>query len=121
MIGAQRVGPKGLEVASQPIALFAGANMLTILTIGDNLEVADYALQIAQAIRAGNIPAWTDGRNVRLKKKLELAEKQKARYAIIVGETEAQNNTVNLKYFPAKKQEPMSLNEALEEIFYVYS
>ncbi|MDR1786362.1 MAG: threonine--tRNA ligase [Spirochaetaceae bacterium] len=81
---------------------------------------SEYAEQTARALRARGIRARADTGNDRMNAKIRLAQTQKIPYMLVVGEKEAQSNTVAVRYRDGRPQETMAVEDfaahALEKI-----
>lgn len=73
-------------------------------------EYNEYAMQILTFIRNYGIKAEMDYLNKSLRAQFKTIERQNIPLAIIIGETEAKNNTVTVKDTNTKEQETVALN-----------
>ncbi|HEY1684782.1 MAG TPA: histidine--tRNA ligase [Tepidisphaeraceae bacterium] len=86
--------------------------------IGQNDQAKQANFQLLQQLRAAGIVADMDFTGRAMKSQFKLADRQKAAYCLIVGETELANSTVTLKNLSTGEQKPLprqSLPAALAE------
>ncbi|MFM1538450.1 histidine--tRNA ligase, partial [Helcococcus bovis] len=85
-----------------------------ILVIPMNEEVLDYSIEVVNLLRNNDINSQIYLETVKTKKKFNYADKMGIKNAIIIGETEKQNNTVSLKNFDNGNQEELKLENLVE-------
>jgi len=78
-------------------------------------EVMDYAFEVAKRLRQMGKRVELSYRRVGLKKQLELANKLKADFVVIIGEDEKKNRRITLKDMRTGKQESINFPELAHE------
>jgi len=79
-------------------------------------QTAQYAEEIATALRARGVQVETDLRDEKIGYKVREWTAQKINYAFIVGEKEAENKTVSVRKRGEKESPTLDLNQLLEQI-----
>ena len=74
------------------------------------------AIKVAQQLRANNIITDIDMKGKKLKKNLSYANNNNINNVIMIGQSEAENNTVTLKDMTSGQQETITLNEAIMKL-----
>lgn len=77
---------------------------------------SDYALTIAQILRANGFTCEMDYYNRSLKAQFKSSERKNARFVVIIGEDEVKSNTVTLKDSLTKSQESVNKDELVARI-----
>jgi histidyl-tRNA synthetase len=98
-------GIERLVIASDAAAV-APRTDVYVAPLGD--AAVEYALVLAQSLRAAGISAELDGRKATLKAQLRRASAVGARFALIAGEAEVAAGVVQLKDLAAQRQETVS-------------
>lgn len=84
-----------------------------VIGLGD---VADSVLKIVQDLRSHGFVAEGNLVKRSLKAQFKSAERNKAKYIIIIGEDEIKNGTVNIKTTSSKEQMTISMNDICETL-----
>lgn len=112
-IGVERVllalEKAGISVPGEkPLACY-------LITAGDEAEAK--AVGLLNKLRKNGISAEKDYQNRKLKGQLKDADRKKARFTIIIGETELVSGMYQLKNMQTGQQESISENEIAETLF----
>ena len=81
-----------------------------------NENVYPYVLELMQNLRSHNISCVCNFNNTKIKNQFKLADFYNAKYAIVIGDDEMKNKTVQLKNQKTLKQETIKIEKLLEEI-----
>ncbi len=114
-IGFSRIFVALMESGKIDLSQFESNVDVAVLVMGD--ENLPYAMQVLNNLRGEKIPsvAYLDT-DKKFKNQIEYADKTKARFSVIIGETEVANNVVSLKNMTTGNQESVSLNDAIKII-----
>ena len=114
-IGFSRIFASMLENNQIDLTQFCNPIDVAVLVMGNN-NVA-YASKIVSSLRDENIVAvsYLDT-DKKFKNQIEYADKVGARFSMIIGDTESQNNLVALKDMISGNQESLSLADAVQKI-----
>ncbi|QQG39519.1 MAG: histidine--tRNA ligase [Candidatus Aenigmatarchaeota archaeon] len=104
----------GLDAILDGFALERERTITRVLVVPIN--ALDYALTVAQAIRAWNVNTEVDMMNRNLSKNLDYANKKGIARVIIVGEKEKKEQTVTYKDMESGKQETDTLEKLKKRI-----
>jgi len=85
-----------------------------VLPITD--AVADYAQSVADRLRAGGLRASVDARSEKLGYKIREGETQKVPYLLVVGQREAENNSVSLRLRHRRDEGVQTIETVVERI-----
>ncbi len=85
-----------------------------ILPISD--KISDYANQIFDQLKQSNIRTELDNNPETIGNKIRLAQGDKIPYMIVVGEKEAQNQTISLRTRAGEQANDLNLNEFLAHV-----
>ena len=77
---------------------------------------ADYAYKVCNALKELGVRVHVDGRNEKLGYKIREAQMNKIPYQIVVGDSEVENGTVNIRCYGVEGSESMSLEEFASRI-----
>ena len=80
-------------------------------------ETPDYALDLSARIREADLTCEMDYYGRSLKAQFKSSERKGARFVLIVGEDEVNNNTVTLKDTLTKAQETVKIDEIADRMF----
>jgi histidyl-tRNA synthetase len=86
---------------------------LFLVTLGDKAYEKGFALM--QMLRAKGLRVMMDHEGRSMKNQMKQADKQKARFALILGERELENHEVSLKDMHSGEQERIELTPVFEE------
>jgi histidyl-tRNA synthetase len=86
---------------------------LFLVTLGDKAYEKGFALM--QMLRAKGLRVMMDHEGRNIKNQMKQADKQKARFALILGERELENHEVSLKDMHSGEQERIELTPVFEE------
>jgi histidyl-tRNA synthetase len=89
----------------------------TIYICSINNKVSDYALKLAQMIRAEDFPCIVDYRFSNLKNQLSKANELGVLIAIIIGPKEMEQNRVTIKNMKTEEQETIEINSLIDKIY----
>ena len=76
----------------------------------------DYAYKVYDALKEKGIRVHVDNRNEKLGYRIREAQMSKIPYQIVVGDSEVENNTVNIRRYGVEGSESMKLDEFVEMI-----
>lgn len=80
------------------------------------IELRGYALSVVSRYRSSGIATELYPDDARLKKQLQYAEKRAIPYAMLLGETEENTQTVTLKNLTSGEQKTMSIQDSIEHL-----
>ena len=81
-----------------------------------NESVYPFALELMQKLRANNISCVCNFNNTKIKNQFKLADFYNSRYALVIGEDEVKNKTIQVKNQKTLKQEAIEIEKLLEVI-----
>ena len=123
-LGGPEVGAIGYALGIERIILALGTSKedfaccskttLYIATLGDEAKVE--GIKIAGEIRKLNIRVLTDTRDVSLKAQMRTADKNKAKFVLILGEDELKERKIVLRDMDTKSQDSLEIDSIQEEI-----
>lgn len=87
----------------------SGLDQVTVITLGK--EVKKVGLKLVDYLRTKGIPTEIDYQSENLKPQFKLAERNKSRYIIIIGEDEVANNIMTIKDTVLQKESKISVSE----------
>ena len=96
------------------LPLWLAPVQVKVLTITSDTD--EYAAEIAAVLRASGIRAETDVRNEKISYKVREHSVAKVPVQFAVGQRELENRTVAIRRIGSKKQEVMSLDEAVSAL-----
>ena len=76
----------------------------------------DYANKVLDTLREAGVRVHVDGRNEKLGYRIREAQMNKIPYQLVVGDSEVENGTVNIRRFGVEGSESMSLADFAEKI-----
>ena len=76
----------------------------------------DYAYKVYDALKEKGVRVHVDNRNEKLGYRIREAQMSKIPYQIVVGDSEVENNTVNIRKYGVEGSESMKLDEFVEMI-----
>ena len=76
----------------------------------------DYAYQVRDLLKEKGVRVHVDNRNEKLGYRIREAQMNKIPYQIVVGDSEVENNTVNIRQYGKEGSESMPLAEFAEKI-----
>ena len=76
----------------------------------------DYANKVLDTLREAGVRVHVDGRNEKLGYRIREAQMNKIPYQLVVGDSEVENGTVNIRRFGVEGSESMSLADFVEKI-----
>ena len=77
---------------------------------------ADYAYEVAEALKAKGVRVHVDSRNEKLGYKIREAQMNKIPYQLVVGDNEVENKTVNIRRYGVEGSESLPLDEFVDKI-----
>jgi threonyl-tRNA synthetase len=93
------------------LPLWLAPEQIKVLTITSDAD--DYAAEIVQALRAAGLRASADLRNEKISYKVREHSVAKVPVQFAVGQREVENRTVAIRRLGSKKQEVLSLEDAI--------
>lgn len=87
----------------------SGLDQVTVITLGK--EVKKVGLKLVDYLRTKGIPTEIDYQSENLKPQFKLAERNKSRYIIIIGEDEVTNNIMTIKDTVLQQESKISVSE----------
>lgn len=87
----------------------SGLDQVTVITLGK--EVKKVGLKLVDYLRTKGIPTEIDYQSENLKPQFKLAERNKSRYIIIIGEDEVANNIMTIKDTVLQQESKISVSE----------
>ncbi|MCU5746042.1 histidine--tRNA ligase [Staphylococcus sp. SQ8-PEA] len=97
---------EGIElVDTEPLDLF-------IVTMGDQAD--HFAVKLLNQLRKSNISADKDYLKRKIKAQMKQADRLSAKYTIVLGDQELENNTVDIKNMESGNTETIELNNIVE-------
>ena len=114
-IGFSRIFVALMEDGKIDLSQFESNVDVAVLVMGD--ENLAYAMKVLNALRSEKIPsvAYLDT-DKKFKNQMEYADKVMAKYSVIIGDTEVDNNVVALKNMESGNQESVSIDVAIKTI-----
>ncbi|WP_251520246.1 MULTISPECIES: histidine--tRNA ligase [Staphylococcus] len=82
---------------------------LFIVTMGE--EADDYAVQLLNKLRHNGVKADKDYMERKIKGQMKQADRLKARYTVVIGDQELENNQINVKHMESGNSETIRLSE----------
>ena len=77
---------------------------------------ADYAYKVCEELKKQGVRVHVDGRNEKLGYKIREAQMNKIPYQLVVGDSECENNTVNIRRYGVEGSESVNLDEFVDRI-----
>ena len=95
--------------------LWLAPRQVVIVPVHHELHL-DYANKVKAELEALGLRVEVDNRNEKLGYRIREAQTQKVPYALVVGDGEAQNETVTVRKFGSKETESLSLAECVAKL-----
>ena len=92
----------------------AGAPDIFIVCLG--AEARQHAYHVARELRAGGLAVLLDLADRKMKKAMALADKSRARHALIIGENEISERRYGLKHLTSGEQQSLSVAEIIDRL-----
>lgn len=92
------------------------STMTEVLVVPMDEDCVDYSISVAGKLRNSKIVSEVYMENVKLKKKLNYANKLGIPYVIIIGEEEVNSNMLTLKEMSTGEQSKLSVDEVVEKL-----
>lgn len=81
-----------------------------------SFNIDNNLFEISELLRNNNLKVLTELNNIKLKKALNIANRENIKYTIIIGEDELKNNCVSLKNMISGEQEIVSIDSLVNKI-----
>lgn len=101
------------EVVAKELRV-AGAPDIFIVCLGE--AARQHAHQVARELRVGGLAVLHDFADRKMKKAMALADKSRARHALIIGETEVNDRRYALKNLTSGEQQSLSVAEIIAKL-----
>lgn len=86
-----------------------------IIPVSNNVH-GEYAAEIRQELKKAGIRAELDGRNEKIGYKIREAQMKKIPYILVVGDSEKQNHSMNVRKYAHKETNSVGLKEFIQDI-----
>ncbi|URZ87842.1 threonine--tRNA ligase [Floricoccus penangensis] len=104
-----------IEVYKGAFPTWLAPTQATIIPVSNEAH-ADYAWDVANALKEKGIRLDVDERNEKMGYKIRASQTNKIPYQIVVGDKEQEEGTVNVRRYGSKETKVLKLDEFIEEI-----